>query len=145
MSAEEKRYEGQWFCGAVKIVVTGDAAGAGYDHCVPCRSWSGSPVNAFTLWPTDAVQVVEGEDKLGEVNVNERTYRQWCKECGGHVMARHPTWGLIDVYAATIPTFPFEAQLHVNYESTVLPMKDGLPKLKDFPTELGGSGESVPE
>ena len=145
MSADEKRYEGQCFCGAVKIVVTGDAAGAGYDHCKPCRSWSAGPVNAFTLWPTDAVQIVEGEDKLGEVNVNERTYRQWCKVCGGHVMARHPTWGLIDVYAATIPTFPFEPQLHVNYESTVLPMKDGLPKLKDFPTELGGSGESVSE
>jgi hypothetical protein len=24
-------------------------------------------------------------------------------------------------------------------------MRDGLPKLKDFPAELGGSGESVPE
>jgi hypothetical protein len=27
----------------------------------------------------------------------------------------------------------------------VLPMKDGLPKLRDFPSELGGSGEAVPE
>jgi hypothetical protein len=27
----------------------------------------------------------------------------------------------------------------------VLPMKDGLPKLKDFPSELGGSGETMPE
>jgi len=24
-------------------------------------------------------------------------------------------------------------------------MKDGLPKLKDFPAEMGGSGEVVPE
>ena len=35
--------------------------------------------------------------------------------------------------------------MHVNYESSVLAMKDGLPKLKDFPAELGGSGESVSE
>jgi hypothetical protein len=28
---------------------------------------------------------------------------------------------------------------------TVLPMKDGLPKLKDFPVELGGSGEMLAE
>ncbi|TIT80354.1 MAG: hypothetical protein E5W56_10400 [Mesorhizobium sp.] len=28
---------------------------------------------------------------------------------------------------------------------SALPMKDGLPKLKDFPAELGGSGVSVPE
>jgi hypothetical protein len=33
----------------------------------------------------------------------------------------------------------------VNYAETVLPMKDGLPKMKDFPSELGGSGEMVPE
>ena len=28
---------------------------------------------------------------------------------------------------------------------TVLPMRDGLPKLKDFPAEFGGSGEMVTE
>ena len=53
--------------------------------------------------------------------------------------------GLVDVYAATIPTFPFTPGIHVNYASSVLPMKDGLPKLKDFPTELGGSGEAMAE
>jgi hypothetical protein len=60
-------------------------------------------------------------------------------------MTRHPEWNLVDVFAATIPTLPFEPGVHVNYDSTVLPMKDGLPKLKDFPAELGGSGESMAE
>jgi hypothetical protein len=27
----------------------------------------------------------------------------------------------------------------------VLPIRDGLPKLKDFPAEFGGSGQMVPE
>jgi hypothetical protein len=35
--------------------------------------------------------------------------------------------------------------VHVNYESTVLPMKDGLAKVKDFPEEFGGSGVTLPE
>ena len=35
--------------------------------------------------------------------------------------------------------------VHVNYAETVLPMRDGLPKLKDFPAEFGGSGEMLPE
>jgi hypothetical protein len=52
---------------------------------------------------------------------------------------------LIDVFAATLPSVKFEPGVHVNYAETVLPMKDGLPKLKDFPKELGGSGEAVPE
>jgi hypothetical protein len=36
-------------------------------------------------------------------------------------------------------------QLLPFYAETVLPMRDGLPKLKDFPKELGGSGEMVAE
>jgi hypothetical protein len=61
------------------------------------------------------------------------------------MMTDHPHWRLIDVYAATIPTVKFIPGVHVNYSETVLPMKDSLPKLKDFPAELGGSGESVTE
>jgi hypothetical protein len=145
VNQEEKTYQGQCFCGAVTIEVTGDAAGAGYCHCKNCRSWSAGPVNAFTLWPTDAVKVTGGQENIGEFHKTEQSLREWCTVCGGHVMTRHPGWGLVDVYAATIPTFPFEPGVHVNYESTVLPMKDGLPKLKDFPAELGGSGEAMPE
>jgi len=27
----------------------------------------------------------------------------------------------------------------------VLPIRDGLPKMKDMPEEMGGSGETLPE
>ena len=60
-------------------------------------------------------------------------------------MTDHPSLGLVDVYAATIPALKFVPGVHVNYSETVLPMKDGLPKLSDFPTEMGGSGVAVPE
>ena len=133
MSQDEKTYEGQCYCGAVKITVTGDPVGAGYCHCKACRSWSAGPVNAFTLWPPEAVTVTQGEDKIAEYNANPRSYRQWCTVCGGHLMTRHPEWNLVDVFAATIPTFPFEPGVHVNYESTVLPMKDGLPEAEGLP------------
>ena len=89
--------------------------------------------------------MTKGEDQIGEYNANPRSCRQWRKSCGGHLMTRHPEWGLVDVYAATIPDFPFEPGVHVNYELTVLPMKDGLPKFKDFPSESGGSGETLAE
>jgi hypothetical protein len=138
-------FKGTCFCGAVELVVSGDAAGAGYCHCSSCRSWSGGPVNAFTLWKTDQVKVTKGADQLAEFHRNPNSLRQWCKTCGGHVMTRHPQWGLVDVFAATIPSFPYKAGVHVNYQETVLPMKDGLPKLKDFPTDLGGTGTAIPE
>jgi hypothetical protein len=145
MSQTGKSFKGQCFCGAVEIVVSGDVAGMGYCHCDSCRSWSAGPVNAFTLWKTEQVQVTKGAEHIGQFQRSPRSQRQWCKLCGGHLMTGHPQWGLVDVYAATIPSFPFKAGVHVNYPETVLPMKDGLPKLKDFPKELGGSGEAVPE
>ena len=35
--------------------------------------------------------------------------------------------------------------LHVNYQETVLHITDGLPKQKDLPQEMGGSGELLAE
>jgi hypothetical protein len=52
---------------------------------------------------------------------------------------------LIDVYAAMLPTLAFNPALHVSYGEKVLSIKDGLPKLKDFPKQMGGSGITLPE
>jgi hypothetical protein len=117
----------------------------GYCHCNSCRSWSAAPVNAFTLWKPENVEVTKGADVLARLMKTNMSGRQFCKTCGGHIMTDHPPLGLIDVYAASIPTLTFSPAVHVNYSETVLRMKDGLPKLKDFPAELGGSGVTVPE
>jgi len=53
--------------------------------------------------------------------------------------------GLVDVYAASIPDLPFKPGVHVNYGETRLRMRDGLPKMRDMPAEMGGSGITVPE
>lgn len=145
MTDVKQGWDGKCFCGAVAIAVSGECAGAGYCHCASCRSWSAGPVNAFTLWKTDQVKVTNGAEHLGSFHKSDNSHRQFCKLCGGHVMTQHPQWGLTDVYAATIPAFPFKAGVHVNYSETVLRIKDGLPKLRDFPKELGGSGEAVAE
>lgn len=138
-------HAGECFCGSVKIEVSGDPAGMGYCHCRSCRSWSGGPVNAFSLWPPEAVKVVAGQDKLATYAKTATSERQYCSQCGGHLMTNHPTFGLVDVFAATIPTLKFEPGVHVNYAETVLPIRDGLPKMKDFPADLGGSGELMAE
>ena len=138
-------YSGACFCGAVRIEASGAPAGMGYCHCASCRSWSGSPVNAFTLWSPNAVRVTQGAEFVGHYQKTENTDRQFCTKCGGHLMSHHPKLELTDVFAATLPGLTFVPELHVNYSETVLRMRDGLPKLKDFPSELGGSGQDVPE
>ena len=138
-------YKGECFCGSVQLVVTGDPKGMGYCHCRSCRSWSGGPVNAFTLWNAAAVRITAGEEHLGMFQKSPMSQRQYCRRCGGHLMTNHPTLGLIDVFAATLPTLNFRPAVHLNYSESVLPMRDGLPKLKDFPAEIGGSGAHIPE
>jgi hypothetical protein len=138
-------HSGTCFCGAVEVTVTGEPVGMGYCHCQSCRTWSAGPVNAFTLWPPSAVEITKGMDKVGTYHKTQNSFRKWCTICGGHIMTDHPPFGLIDVYAAIIPSVAFKPGVHVNYQETVLPMKDGLPKQKDFPKELGGSGQLLAE
>jgi hypothetical protein len=138
-------YLGRCFCGAIELEVTGAPVAMGYCHCESCRSWSAGPVNAFTLWKPEDVRVAKGGEHLATFEKTSLSQRRYCAKCGGHLMTAHPPLGLVDVYAATLPNLPFRPGVHVNYAETVLPMRDGLPKLKDFPAEFGGSGEVVAE
>ena len=78
-----------------------------------------------------------GEELLQNYSYSEGHKRTWCSKCGGHVFTDHAeTYGCIDVYASVLNNFTFIPALHLNYENTILPMKDGLPKFKDFPEDF---------
>ncbi len=138
-------YKGNCFCGAVEFTVSGEPAAMGYCHCQSCRHWSAGPVNAFSLWKPEAVKITKGADNIGVYNKTPMSLRKWCKTCGGHLFAEHPPLQLIDVFAAMLPGLKFQPAVHVNYQESVLSVKDGLPKMKDFPSEMGGSGVVLPE
>lgn len=141
----ENRYAGRCFCGEVQFTVTGAPALMGYCHCESCRQWTAAPVSAFTLWKPDAIEVSSGADQIGTSNKTAHSDRQWCKVCGGHLFTGHPAMGLTEVCAAMIPELAFDPALHVHYQESVLPIRDGLPKMKDVPKEVGGSGISIAE
>jgi hypothetical protein len=143
--ASEKIHEGSCFCGEVQFEVSGEPAGMGYCHCESCRHWSAGPVNAFTLWNPQSLKVTHGADSIGTYNKTPISFRKWCKKCGGHLFTDHPTMGLVDIYAAMLPKMKFEPGVHVHYQDTVLPIRDGKPKFKDMPKEMGGSGINLAE
>jgi len=138
-------FHGSCFCGAVEFTVTGKPEAMGYCHCESCRRWSAGPVNAFTLWKPQALQVTKGAGEIASYNKTPQSQRKWCRVCGGHLFTEHPHWELTDVYAAVIPRFPFEPGVHVNYGEAVLRIHDGIPKQQDLPKEMGGSGKLVAE
>jgi hypothetical protein len=143
--SDQTAHKGSCFCGAVQIAASGEPFAMGYCHCKDCRAWSAGPVNAFTLWKRDAVKVTKGASSLATYIKTDASHRKSCTKCGGHVMTDHPGAEFTDVYAAILPSLEFKPGVHVNYESAVLRIRDGLPKLKDFPAEMGGSGETMPE
>ena len=102
-------------------------------------------MNAFTLWQPSELKVTKGADQIGTYNKTDKSFRKWCKKCGGHVFSEHPGMGLTDVYAPVIPSFRFKPALHVHYGEKIVSVKDGLPKMKDLPKEFGGSGQTLPE
>ena len=138
-------HTGKCLCGAVTIETTGEPLDMGYCHCDGCRSYTGAPIAAFTLWKPENVKVSKGEEFLGRYKSSEMSVQRFCTKCGTHLMVDHPTLGLVDVRAGFPSTLTFKPAVHLNYEDTFLPIRDGLPKLKDFPAEIGGSGQSMVE
>ena len=100
---------------------------------------------AFALFDAERVKVTTGLDLQGRFQKSAMSERRFCARCGGHLMTGHPTLGLTDVYAAALPRLSFKPSVHLNYAEKVLPIRDGLPKLKDFPVSAGGTGETLPE
>ena len=140
-------HTGGCLCGEVTFAVTGDPIAMGYCHCASCRGWLAAPVHQFTMWPEGSVAVTAGADAVTTFLKTPDTisHRQFCTKCGGAVMIRHPTLGAIDIPAANFDSLEFVPALHVNYAETVVPIKDGLPNMKGFPAEFGGTGETIPE
>ena len=73
-------FEGECFCGRVKIEVTGAPDAMGYCHCESCRHWSAGPINAFTLWQPESVQVKQGAEFVKTYAKTENSYRKSCGE-----------------------------------------------------------------
>ena len=138
-------YTSGCFCGAVRVELSGEPLAQAYCHCSSCRGWLGAPIHAATLWPTASVRVVAGAERLGLFKKTEASHRQFCTACGSPVLIRHPAMGAIDVPAGSIAGFVFRPTQHVHYGAKVLAVRDGLPKFRDFPKEIGGSGEQLPE
>jgi len=142
---DPETYTSGCFCGDVQFALTGAPVAMGYCHCDSCRKWSAGPVNAFTLWNPAALRITQGATSIAGYSKTPNSNRKWCQSCGGHLFTLHPGAGLVDVYAALLPQLSFEPVLHVHYQESVLPMADGLPKMKDMPAQMGGSGIEIPE
>ena len=139
------KIKGRCFCGAVEIRASGEPVAMGYCHCKDCASWSATPMNSYSLWGPDQLEITKGKENIETFSKTEHSKRKFCKKCGGHLFTDHPDSNLVDIFAVILEGFKFKPSIHVNYESKTVSVKDGLPKFKDLPEEFHGSGEILPE
>jgi len=137
-------HKGGCYCGAVEVEATGEPLDMGYCHCSECQRYCTAPVSIFTLWKPENVKITKGQQSLGKFKSSELSDRRYCTKCGGHVMIDHPTLGLADI-RVQLRGMTFKSTVHFNYEEKIVPIRDGLPKMKDFPAAIGGSGETMAE
>ena len=141
----EEKIKGRCFCGAVELIVTGEPFAMGYCHCKDCAEWSATPINSYSFWRFDQLEITKGIENIKTFSKTDHSMRKFCQICGGHIMTDHPSSNLVDVFAVILENFSFKPTIHVNYESKSVSVKDGLPKFKDLPKEFNGSGEILPE
>ena len=143
----EPTYHGHCFCGAIRIEARGAPMFSGYCHCQDCRDWSGASVTPFVIWPFEAVTITQGEEQLALFSRVPETPRGWCERCGGNIGAFRKD--AEPPHVATGPHmfagFPFAPTMQVFCAEAVIGIDDDLPKYRDIPEALGGSGELIPD
>ncbi|NNF80597.1 MAG: GFA family protein [Rhizobiales bacterium] len=145
MSAEDTKYQGACYCGAVEVSVAGDPAASAICHCHSCRKWHAAPLNAWSIWPSAQVTISGGETITSATD--EASGRVSCAACGGCVANHKPKAGMTVVYPMTLlgSGLTFVPAFHIYYAERVMDLADGLPKFADMPEGFRGSGEMLDE
>ena len=75
---------GSCFCGAVELSVSGESVAMGYCHCKDCAKWSASPINSYSFWAPDQLEITKGKEHIQTFSKTSHSRRKFCKKCGGH-------------------------------------------------------------
>lgn len=140
-------YHAECYCGVVKLAIQGDPVVQCYCHCSSCRKWSGQPVTACILWPEAQVNIVAGRDQMHRHSNTDHPEggKFSCKICGGAIGTFLPGSRMYDIFGGVLRDFTFQPSSHINYQERVFDLVDGLPKFRDMPEMVGGSGVMLNE
>jgi hypothetical protein len=95
----------------------------------------------------DAVRFVGGEENVRRFKKTETrpVERLSCAQCGASIGTSVPVLNFYDICVGILQDFEFKPSIHLNYQDRVVSMPDGLPKFRDLPKSVGGTGEMMEE
>lgn len=144
MTEENSRFEGNCYCGKVKVTVTGRPDDVGYCHCRSCRKWHAAPFNAWSFWSREKVRIEGDIEKVDSGGLSKRIV---CASCGRSVANELADFGGMVVYLMTLADsgFTFKPRVHIHYADRVMNINDGLPKYAAWKSWGENAGKRVSE
>ncbi len=123
-------------CGAIRYTVSGEPISHALCHCGDCRRHAGAPMVGWTMFPADAVKIVQGAPKVYASSEHGR--RHFCPDCGtGLLYANdHVLPGIIDVQSATLDdpdAIPARVHIQVAERISWMERAHELPTFDRFP------------
>jgi len=138
---------GKCYCGAVEIEISEPSQNQLYCHCQSCRSWTGQQVMTGAVFSGDAVRFLSGEANVRRFKITDtqKLERLSCEQCGAAIGTCVSVLNIYDICVGILQDFVFKPAMHINYQERKVSMPDGLPKFRDFPRSIGGTGEKIEE
>jgi hypothetical protein len=135
-------------CGKVVFEVTGEPLAQFYCHCTDCSRYHSTHYVEVLVYPDKPdeeshIRLLEGEQYVNCFSSGGQV-RHFCRECGTAVFNKKESSGMMGTFPVLLDGFKFQPTMHLYCSQSKAYLKgitDGLPKFKDLPTELGGTGE----
>jgi hypothetical protein len=85
------KLEGGCYCGELRYVAEGEPTLKAQCHCRECQYISGGAPNMFMLMPPEGFRYTKGTPKqFTRSDLDDAVTREFCPECGTHVLTRRP-------------------------------------------------------
>jgi hypothetical protein len=97
------KLEGGCYCGEVRYVAEGNPMLKAQCHCRACQHIAGGAPNMFLLMPPEGFSYTKGTPKqFKRADLENAVTREFCAECGTHMVTRRPGLHAIVLKAGTL-------------------------------------------
>jgi hypothetical protein len=97
------KLEGGCYCGTLRYVAEGEPMMKAQCHCRECQYMTGGAPNMFMFMPAVGFRYTSGTPKqFTRKDLERPVTREFCAECGTHVVTRPPGYSAVVVKVGTL-------------------------------------------